>query len=185
MRERIEKILQDKGMTQAEFADLIGVNRSSITHLMTGRNKSSDTVAARTLLAFPDINPNWLSYGEGNMYLDYTFNHTQKSLFEEDEQSDAENSFAHFGAFSSENQMKTKNPIVNNNNEESHVRYSSDEEYNEIRQSTEVSPAISEKKSPINSEKKSPVSSGGKKIKKIVFFYTDKTFEEYYPEGED
>ena len=68
MKERIEKILNDKKITQAEFADYIGVNRSSVTHIMTGRNKTSDTVVARTLLAFPDINPQWLSEGTGEMY---------------------------------------------------------------------------------------------------------------------
>ena len=173
MRERIEKILQDKEMTQAEFADLIGVNRSSITHLMTGRNKSSDTVAARTLLAFPDINPNWLSYGDGDMYLDYPYaTPVQKSLFEDKEPLEDEKTITNFDRFNSENRMPIENPIVKNNSEESYIQPPSMEDM--VREPSEAISAITEKK-PL-------VASDEKKIKKIVFFYTDKTFEEYYPE---
>ena len=176
MRDRIEKILQDKEMTQAEFADLIGVNRSSITHLMTGRNKSSDTVAARTLLAFPDINPNWLSYGDGDMYLDYVYTPTPKLLFKEDERSDDEKPLADLGKFNSENQEQTTNSINKNTTIESNIQPASLED-NKILKSQEVLPHIVEKKFPAVSDIK--------QIKKIVFFYTDKTFEEYYPENEN
>ncbi len=68
MKDRIKLILKDKKLTQAEFADKIGVGRPNITHLMTGRDKSSQVVASKTLLAFPEINPMWLLKGEGAMY---------------------------------------------------------------------------------------------------------------------
>ena len=68
MRERLKRLLEDKNMTQAEFADYIGVGRPSITHIMTGRDKSSQTVVSNTLLHFPEINPMWLLKGEGEMY---------------------------------------------------------------------------------------------------------------------
>lgn len=68
MKERIKQLLAEKGLTQAEFADFIGVGRPSITHLMTGRDKSSQVVVSKTLLKFPEINPLWLLKGEGDMY---------------------------------------------------------------------------------------------------------------------
>ena len=64
----MKRLLEDKNMTQAEFADYIGVGRPSITHIMTGRDKSSQTVVSNTLLHFPEINPMWLLKGEGEMY---------------------------------------------------------------------------------------------------------------------
>lgn len=59
-------------MTQAEFADHIGVGRPSITHIMTGRDKTSQTVVSKTLLKFPELNPMWLLKGEGEMYRSHT-----------------------------------------------------------------------------------------------------------------
>ena len=175
MKERIEKILQDKRMTQAEFADLIGVSRSSITHLMTGRNKSSDTVVARTLLVFPDINPTWLSYGEGDMYLEHSSAPMQRLLFEDDDLED-NNPPTRFDQFDFENQKQTINPTIENNMLESDIqRLFANEDA--VRKSPEV---IS-----MGNENKFPIASGGKKIKKVVFFYTDRTFEEYYPQEDE
>ena len=173
MRERIEKILEDKKMTQAEFADLIGVNRSSITHIMTGRNKSSDTVVARTLLAFPDINPNWLSVGEGEMYLEHIYVPT-KTISYNNDKLEEENPLAHFNVDVAENKNRTdqfqqKNSLLESN----------------IQTSLENTPAIlksPEDISVVKHQEELPASANGKKIRKIVFFYIDKTFEEYYPE---
>lgn len=173
MKERIEKILQDKKMTQAEFADLIGVNRSSITHIMTGRNKSSDTVVARTLLIFPDINPNWLSSGEGEVYLEHVHIPTKVISYNNNELKE-KNPLPHFDA-----------DIPENKNQAGHLEQKDSHSGANIQDSLKNTPAIS--KSPedipaIKHEEKLPVSANGKKIRKIVFFYTDKTFEEYYPE---
>ncbi|MBP5614733.1 MAG: helix-turn-helix transcriptional regulator, partial [Bacteroidales bacterium] len=65
MKERLKLLLQQVGMSQAEFADYIGVGRPSITHIMSGRDKTSQTVVSKTLLKFPELNPMWLLKGEG------------------------------------------------------------------------------------------------------------------------
>ncbi|MFO8128446.1 MAG: helix-turn-helix transcriptional regulator, partial [Bacteroidales bacterium] len=41
MIDRIEKILRNKGLSHSHFADEIGVQRSSVSHVMSGRNKPS------------------------------------------------------------------------------------------------------------------------------------------------
>jgi len=147
MKERIEKILTDKKLTQAEFADFIGVNRSSITHIMTERNKTSDTVVARTLLSFPDINPQWLSEGIGEMYKPFSDTHTVGYVPENKQQN-------------TEIPPKIPFPELNICSTSENTYASQDENKKE----NVVSPAIVEKQ-----------------IRKIVFFYADKTFEEYYP----
>jgi transcriptional regulator with XRE-family HTH domain len=175
MRDRIEKILQGKKLTQAEFADYIGVNRSSITHLMTGRNKSSDTVVARALLAFPDISPQWLSEGVGEMYQPFIGKQNNVMDITMDETEDEEeNPLIHFNNYEVENQPKTINSFQEKQMPESSIPpLPQTESMKDISQNT-VTTKIE--------NTTLPVSACGKQIRKIVFFYSDKTFEEYYPE---
>jgi transcriptional regulator with XRE-family HTH domain len=65
MIERILEILKIKNLTPAQFADLIGVQRSSISHLISGRNKPSLEFIQKILKAFPDINSDWILSGKG------------------------------------------------------------------------------------------------------------------------
>ena len=41
MKEQLTRIMEAEGMTPAKFADEIGVQRSSISHIISGRNKPS------------------------------------------------------------------------------------------------------------------------------------------------
>jgi len=65
MIERILEILKIKNLSPAQFADLIGVQRSSISHLISGRNKPSLEFIQRILKTFPDINTEWMLSGKG------------------------------------------------------------------------------------------------------------------------
>jgi len=68
MKDRIRKILQEYGLTSTNLADKIGVQRSSISHLLSGRNKPGFDFIHKLLKNYPDINPHWLIMGEGSMY---------------------------------------------------------------------------------------------------------------------
>lgn len=70
MKERIQKILHEKQLTSARFADLIEVQRSSISHILSGRNKPSMDFLEKILITFPEINGDWLITGRGAMYKD-------------------------------------------------------------------------------------------------------------------
>ena len=67
MTERILEIIKSKGLTSSRFAEMVGVQRSSISHLVSGRNKPSLEFLQKVLKAFPDINPDWLYTGQGEM----------------------------------------------------------------------------------------------------------------------
>lgn len=67
MKDRIIQIMQMKGLTNAEFAEKIGISTSSLSHIFNGRNKPSLEVVMRIHKAYPHININWLLYGEGEM----------------------------------------------------------------------------------------------------------------------
>ena len=67
MKDRIASIMQKEGLTNAEFAEKIGISTSSLSHIFGGRNKPSLEVVMRIHKAYPKININWLLYGEGEM----------------------------------------------------------------------------------------------------------------------
>lgn len=65
--ERLMQLMQNEGMTQARFADLVGIQRSAVTHLTSGRNQPSFDVLRRILENFPHVNADWLLSGSGEM----------------------------------------------------------------------------------------------------------------------
>lgn len=67
MVDRIKKIMEYKQMSPTAFADTIDINRSSLTHIFSGRNQPSLDVAKKILTAFPDISTEWLVMGIGDM----------------------------------------------------------------------------------------------------------------------
>jgi transcriptional regulator with XRE-family HTH domain len=68
MKERLIQLLDMEQLSPSKFADLIGVQRSSISHIISGRNKPSFDFLQKTLTAFPGLNASWLLMGEGTMY---------------------------------------------------------------------------------------------------------------------
>ena len=71
MRERIKQIIKAKGLKSSSFADMIGVSRGTISHILgeSGRqNDPSKSTIDKILKTFPDISPAWFLKGEGPMY---------------------------------------------------------------------------------------------------------------------
>ena len=67
MIERIKKVIEYSQLSSSVFADTIGISRSGLTHLLTGRNQPSLDVARKILSKFPDISTEWLIMGMGEM----------------------------------------------------------------------------------------------------------------------
>jgi len=68
MKERLLQLLDLEQISPSKFADIIGVQRSSVSHVISGRNKPSYDFLHKTLKAFPGLNASWLMMGEGTMY---------------------------------------------------------------------------------------------------------------------
>ncbi|WP_312089810.1 helix-turn-helix transcriptional regulator [Chryseobacterium sp.] len=79
LNERISKIIEYSGYSPSEFADEIDVQRSSISHVTSGRNKPSLEFIIKIKSRFPEILWDWLVNGEGEML---------KSELKEEEQND-------------------------------------------------------------------------------------------------
>lgn len=61
---RIEKILQKYELSAAAFAEKIEVGRSSVSHILSGRNKPSLDFVLKINHAFPEIDLYWLLKGD-------------------------------------------------------------------------------------------------------------------------
>ena len=68
MLDRIKEILVREGFSSGSFADEIGVQRSSLSHILNGRNNPSLDFMLKVLQRFPRLNSDWLLLGEGEMY---------------------------------------------------------------------------------------------------------------------
>ena len=67
MVERIKAIMAHYQLRAAQFSDNIGMQRSAVSHVLSGRNKPSLDFILRIKRNFPEISLNWLTLGEGNM----------------------------------------------------------------------------------------------------------------------
>ncbi|MDR2809919.1 MAG: helix-turn-helix transcriptional regulator [Tannerellaceae bacterium] len=67
MKSRILQIMQREGLTPAKFAEVIDVQRSTISHIAKARNEPSLDVVKKILQKYPYIDPDWLLSGKGNM----------------------------------------------------------------------------------------------------------------------
>lgn len=60
LNEKIKQILVEKNLSPSHFADEIGVQRSSISHILAGRNKPSFDIIQKIIKRFPDLGYEWL-----------------------------------------------------------------------------------------------------------------------------
>lgn len=64
IQDRIRLILKANNLSASEFADKVGVNRASLSHVLSGRNKPSHDFLSKIITEFPNVNASWLVTGE-------------------------------------------------------------------------------------------------------------------------
>ncbi len=62
---RLEKVIHHYGLSASSFAEKIGVQRSSISHILSARNKPSLEFIMKVLSSFPEVDLYWLLNGKG------------------------------------------------------------------------------------------------------------------------
>lgn len=155
MNDRLDKLLIAEQLTPARFADIIGVQRSSISHIISGRNKPSFDFIAKVLQKFPRLNSEWLILGKGEMYKHMV----QGSLF---------------GAPVPLHSESSVEPIISS---QEPVEEVVDDEYEQSSQLSSREPEI--KVQPSSIADIAPLL--GKEVERIVVFYRDRTFVSYTP----
>lgn len=68
MKDRILQIMKQKNMTQQDFAKAIEVSPASLSNIFNGKTNPTNNHVSAIHRHFPDININWLMFGEGDMY---------------------------------------------------------------------------------------------------------------------
>jgi transcriptional regulator with XRE-family HTH domain len=156
MRTRIEQFIESEKLTAAEFADIIGVQRSSVSHVLKGRNNPGFSFIQKILESYPAINSRWLLTGNGPMY-------DNKSITSKEQ---ARPSIHEPDLFSTSN--NTTEPIPGN-----------------AKQKTDETPATSNRTAPdekeVSTKQTVTAETISKKIVKVLIFYDDHTFEDFRP----
>ena len=166
-KDRFTKVIEYSKLTPAEFAEEIGVQRSSISHIISGRNKPSLDFITKIKTAFPKFEWEWLINGEGEMLILDKVPELieEKTEITEKKKSSLPDLFSlindeNFGL--TENEDKIEKP--------------------KLRES-DISKPMSEKNILSNSQPLEKTMQKQdtkiKNIKRIVFFYEDGTFETY------
>ena len=66
---RLKKWMDLEGLKSSELANNIKVNRATVSHILSGRNKPSIDFLGKLLNFYPKLNANWLITGVGYMYI--------------------------------------------------------------------------------------------------------------------
>lgn len=156
MEKRLLLFLQSEDMNPTKFADRIGVQRSSISHILSGRNKPSYDFLVRIMDGFPQLNAEWLLTGKGKMYKSDIS--VQPTLFDQL----VVNKQDSISAEISEGKQKQAIPKTST-----------------IENSQDIN---AERESPGEFVYKSKQEKIPSKIEKIIILYSDKTFKDYIAE---
>ena len=87
---RIKKIIEENNLSNSEFAEKIGIPKSSVTHLLSERNNPSLDIIIKISEAFENISTDYLIFGQENQ-VKPTIQHSN-TLFNELDESISEDS---------------------------------------------------------------------------------------------
>ena len=162
---RVREILDHSTLSPTEFSSAVGISRSNLAHILSGRNQPGFAMLEKILKAFPEIRGEWLITGMGNMIKSES---ELKELHAAQEKTTPPAPVAMELPFD-------EVPDTPENTEATDT-------YEELNPSVNAATAtlISTRRS--GRGQRNPLAhNNGKKVKKIVYFYTDNSFEEYYP----
>ncbi|PWK27087.1 helix-turn-helix protein [Arcicella aurantiaca] len=154
LNKKIEQIIIDKGISPSYFADTVGIQRSSISHILSGRNKPSLDIIQRILKVFPDIDRDWL-------------------LFDSDV---PQQNAPQINRQNTANQRVISQNSFEQTSRESNRNYQP--EPNVVQTPVNVTPRRKIERPVVPTQQPLP---SGKQIERIVIFYTDGTFMESKP----
>ena len=70
MKSKLEYLLRSENLTATTLARKLEIQRSGISHILSGRNKPSFDLVVKILRAFPHLNPDWLMLDSDKIYRD-------------------------------------------------------------------------------------------------------------------
>ncbi|UOK41795.1 MULTISPECIES: helix-turn-helix domain-containing protein [Flavobacterium] len=158
---RLETILDYYGLSASGFADKIGVQRSSLSHLLSGRNKPSLDFILKIIQEFPEVDLYWILNGKGNF--------PKSDFFEEPIR--VENLSAGATLFSDVDQEK-----------KSDIKNDVQQDLFSAEPSIEKNRVFENQKDFFSNTRNFEEVQNNQEIDRIVVFYKNGTFKSYSPE---
>lgn len=179
INDRFTKILEYSGFTASEFADEIDVQRSSISHIISGRNKPSLEFIVKIKNRFPEISWDWIILGQGEMLQNNSALSTSESKINLEEENSSPDLFTLIDE-DYKNEIFIQENLQKETPRESNTPFPTPKkEKISDSQRLEVQEDISEVQNIVNQSITNLPTEN--KIKRIVFFYENGKFEAFEP----
>lgn len=179
MLDRILKIMDYNKFTPSEFADVLEIDRSRLSHILNGRNNPSLEIVMKILEKFPEINSDWLLFGSGNMLKNLeTSNKNSNLINEKNKPTTAELDLVIPDAYNNDKNLDKQI------NEEKDIK----EAIKEPTNAPLTDKSINEDKLNLTSQNitlEKPMHNTNEGIKEIIsitWFFSDGTFKSFTPE---
>ena len=156
MKDRIFLLIETKELTFGKFADEIGVERSTMSHIKSDRSKPSLDMAQKVLERYPEVSAEWLILGRGPMFRQ-TNDSQELDLFSQIGLNDSKSEVISDKVESIQTTISTENKKMNLPIEES---------VNVVGKKEE------QQRASLNPPKPERV------VERVMIFYSDQTFEE-------
>lgn len=150
MREKLLKLMKSEKLSSSRLAEILEIQPSSISHILSGRNKPSYDFLVKILRRFPTLNPDWLLLDAEQMY---------RSNEELDRRINDTNTQSSQTTGSAEKMIVNSKSALNPKNESSQ---------NSTNRPVENIAAVTN------------IATNGRTIERVIVLYTDKSFEAYY-----
>lgn len=195
MNTRIAEIIKKENLTNSQFAQLVGIQASAVTHLLNGRNEPSLQVTRKILDTFRGINSDWLILGIGDMYRKAPESTENKEITKQKPQTQPYQQSLFPDVPIPTSEYGKENELSNKENTASEISAPTTAETNmsqiystpypqqqeqivqnpqPIQQQVKPVETVPEKK-----EKQESTPVPPRIVKKIIVFYSDNTYEEY------
>lgn len=150
MREKLLKLMKSEKLSSSRLAEILEIQPSSISHILSGRNKPSYDFLVKILRRFPTLNPDWLLLDAEQMY---------RSNEELDRRINDTNTQSSQTTGSAEKMIVNSKNALNPKNESSQ---------NSTNRPIENIAAVAN------------IATDGRTIERVIVLYTDKSFEAFY-----
>lgn len=187
---RIEKVIQMVGLTSGQFAQEIGIQTSTLSHILNERNKPSLDVMKKILNRYPNINAEWLILGQGSIQRkeshsqaptlfgdeDINGSISDSNIIYEPEKNDAE-------IFSFQHQTVKSEPVPVYTHPKTEIQQEKSHSFDKTDSTTQ--PPIMNNEIDVAKKLVDAVENLKqnqiieKKVRKIILYYSDNTFQEF------
>lgn len=179
LNERISKIIEYSDLTSSEFADAVDVQRSSVSHITSGRNKPSLDFLIKVKEHFPELEWDWLIKGDGEMLKKPEEEHAPEAVPEKTKPTSLPDLFSlidddNFGFTEKEDRVMKSSFEEKTETPRESVKMIEDPAQEILNDSPQLDKNTAQKNPQV-------FETQGNKIKRIVLFYENGKFESFEP----